>query len=329
MIALGIFSIGISLSSCNNEQPASPYDELLAKPPFRTLTDSIHDSPDRHDLYFRRGILLNTNELTGPALADFMTAWKLQPAEEYALGAGNLLLESKPDSAIIFLKNTIQQIPNSTLLKLTLARAYSEMKMLPEALDICNELLTRNPEQVDILKMKADLLDRGGKTIEAIAILETAYTLTPQDVELNYMLAWKLAEGKDHRVLALTDSLIKADSLGIHAEPYYYKGIYYSALNDKTTALHYFDLAVKHDYYFLDGYIEKGAILYDMKKYAEALPVLNLALTISPKFADAYYWIAKCQEVTGKKDEARLNYERAYSLDKNMTEAKEAADKLK
>jgi TolA-binding protein len=66
-----------------------------------------------------------------------------------------------------------------------------------------------------------------------------------------------------------------------------------------------------------------------MKKYSEALAVFNLCLTVSPKFADAYYWIGKCQEATGKKEDARINYERAYNLDPNLVEAKSAADKLK
>ncbi|MBL0270139.1 MAG: hypothetical protein IPP99_16150 [Chitinophagaceae bacterium] len=47
-----------------------------------------------------------------------------------------------------------------------------------------------------------------------------------------------------------------------------------------------------------------------------------MALTISPSFLSAYYWIAKCQEALGKKEEAKVNYLRAYELDKSMKEAK-------
>jgi tetratricopeptide (TPR) repeat protein len=54
-----------------------------------------------------------------------------------------------------------------------------------------------------------------------------------------------------------------------------------------------------------------------------------LANTISPSFADAWYWIGRCQEFLGQKEEAKLNYERAYGLDKTFTEAKEAAEKIK
>jgi tetratricopeptide (TPR) repeat protein len=138
----------------------------------------------------------------------------------------------------------------------------------------------------------------------------------------------KYAEAKNPKVINICDSLIKMDSLGVHADPYYYKGIYYSNINDKAKALSLFNDAIKHDYNFLDAHIEKGIILYDQQKYEEAYQSFNLAMTISPKYADSYYWMAKCQEATGNKAEAKLNYQRAYGLDKTLKEAKDAADKI-
>ena len=46
---------------------------------------------------------------------------------------------------------------------------------------------------------------------------------------------------------------------------------------------------------------------------------------VTPSFPDAWYWIGRCLEISGQKEEAKLNYEKAYSLDKTFTEAKEAA----
>jgi len=90
-----------------------------------------------------------------------------------------------------------------------------------------------------------------------------------------------------------------------------------------------FNDAIQHDYYFLNAYIEKGKVLFDEKKYTDAMKVFQLANTISATFPDAYYWMGKCQEAVGQKDEAKLNYQRAYGLDKTFTEAKEAADRIK
>jgi tetratricopeptide (TPR) repeat protein len=317
------------LNSCKNKDAGGPFDELLGEKPYAGLTDSIRQEPSNDDLYFRRGILLNTHDHSAPALADFRKAWSLKKDEKYAFGLSNLLLDKQPDSAILFLNGALKELPNSFLLQLTLARSLTNANRIDEALKICNDMLQQNPEQVDVLKMKADILDRKGDKTGTISTLQKAYDLTPFDVELNYMYALKLAESGNGRVLVLCDSLIKADSLGIHAEPYYYKGIYYSSVNDKTKALQFFDQALTRDYYFLDGYIEKASVYYEMKNYKEALATLDLCLKVSPKFADAYYWMAKCQEASGDMVNAKLNYQRAFSLDDKLIEAKEAAAKLR
>jgi len=328
-ITCAILIVLNSITGCNDKTPVSPYDEILSQPPYAAISDSIKKDPKKDDLYFRRAVLLNENNLPEPSLADFKKAWSLKKEEKYALAIGNLLMDKKPDAAISFLQEASQTIPASALLQLTLARVYDSENKTDEALKICNDILQKYPEQVDVLKMKADLLEKKGNTAEAIKILERAYSLTPYDVELNYLLALKFAVTKNSKVLNLCDSLIKADSSESHAEPYYYKGIYYATINNKAKALLLFDEAVRHDYYFLEGYTEKGALLYEMKKYTEALDVFNLALTISPKYADNYYWIGKCQEAMDQKEEAKLNYQRAYSLDNTLQQAKEAAERIK
>lgn len=318
----------ILVSSCNNKSTNSPYSEILSQPPYAGLSDSIKQQPGNDELYFRRAVLLNSNDLPEPALVDFNKAWELKKNEKYAFGLSNLLLDKKPDSAIIFLKQAIEKLPQSFLLQLTLARSLNAQNKTDEALKICNEMLQKNPEQVDVLKIKAELLSKKGNVAEAIHTLEKAYRFTPYDIDLNYGLAYKYAENKNAKVIALCDSLIKKDSLNLHAEPYYYKGIYFSNINDKVKALNLFDLAIQHDYYYLNAHIEKGRILFEQKKFPDALRTFQLANTVSPKFPDAYFWIGKTQEAMGQKAEAKLNYQRAYSLDKTFEEAKEASDRI-
>lgn len=325
----GVFAtVLIILSSCNDNTPTSPYEEILAQPPFAVLTDSIRNEKINPDLYFRRAVLLNTNNFPEPALADFQQAWSLKKEEKYAYAISTILVDKNPDSAALFLNESLIELPQSTLLRISLARSYNAQNKTEEALKVCDEILQMNPEQVDVLKLKAGLLEKKQDFAASIRILEKAYSITPYDIELNYILALKYAEAKNPKVINICDSLIKMDSLGVHADPYYYKGIYYSNINDKAKALSLFNDAIKHDYNFLDAHIEKGIILYDQQKYEEAYQSFNLAMTISPKYADSYYWMAKCQEATGNKAEAKLNYQRAYGLDKTLKEAKEAADKI-
>jgi tetratricopeptide (TPR) repeat protein len=318
----------ILIIRCGSEEAKSEFEELLNHPPFALYTDSIKMQPKNDSFYFRRAVLLNTNNQPTAALADFKKAWALSKKEPYALGVSNILLD-KNDNAISFINEAIKELPKSTLLKITLAKAFNLQGKTIDALKVCNEILAGNPQQVDVIKIKAELLDKQGKGTEAITILEQAYQITPYDINLNYELAYRYAETKNPAVVRLCDSLSKVDTSNNHAEPAYYKGIYFSNIGDKQNAIIQFNIAIQQDYYYLNAHIEKGRVLYDQKRYTEALKTFKLPNTISPDFADAWYWLGKCQEAMGNKEDAKLNYQRAYGLDKTFTEAKEAAESIK
>jgi tetratricopeptide (TPR) repeat protein len=314
--------------SCNNKDTSSPFDQILVQPPYASITDSIKQQPKNDELYFRRAVLLNKNNLPEPALADFQKAWSLNKQEKYAFGITNIWLDKKPDSAISFLNNALKELPQSFLLQLSLARTYDALNKTDEALRVCDQLLQSHPYQPDVLLFQSELLEKKGDQQGSVVSLEKAYGLAPLNFELGLKLAYKYAESKNPKVIPLCDSLIKKDSLHLHADPYFVKGDYYANINDKVKAIQFFDETIRHDYNYLNAYIEKGKILVNQKKTTEALKVFQLCNTISPAFPDAYYWIGVCQEALGQKDEAKLSYEKAYSLDKTFTEAKEAAERL-
>lgn len=182
---------------------------------------------------------------------------------------------------------------------------------------------------MDALVLKADLLDQQNKTGASIATLEKAYSINQGIEEIDYKLGYKYAFTKNPKTIAFCDNLLKEDSLNEHAEPLYFKGVYFEKTGDTNKALILFNEAIIRDYTFIDAYMNKGKILYDMKKYNDAIKTYRLLLNIQSTYSDAYYWLGKCQEAMGKKEEARVNYERAYGLDKTLTEAFDAANRLK
>ena len=322
-----LISIIIFLASCGNGDNNSPFSEILSQQPYAALTDSIKDQPKNDDLYFRRAVLLNRNNFPEPALADFRKAWSLRSYEKYAFGVANILKEKKPDSAIIFLNQALRELPHSYLLHLTLVRSYDAVDKTIDALRTCNQLLTAYPNSTEALLLQSDLLEKRGDTLRSIAPLEKAFTIARRfDIALR--LAYKYAETRNPKVLSLCDSLIKMDSLKLHADPYYIKGDYYSNINENAKAIQLFDETIRHDYNYLNAYIEKGKILLEQKKINDAFRTFQLCNTIDPAFPDAYYYIGKCQEARRQKEEAKLSYEKAYSLDKTFTEAKEAAERI-
>lgn len=316
------------LISCSNSKDENAFSELLAAPPYSRLTDSIKRFPKNDDLYFRRAVLLNRNNQPEPALADFHKAWSLLKLEQYAVGISNILIDAKPDSAVNFLKQATTALPESMYLQLTLARAYNMEGAPDQALAVCNTILATEPNQVNALILKADILEAKDDKAGMIQTLEHAHLLLPANIEVSNRLAYQYAEARDVKAISLADSLIRQDSLQLHPEPYYIKGNYYSNTGDKTKAIFFFDETIKHDHRFQNAYIEKGKALLDQNKTTEAFRTFQLANTINPAFPDAWYWMGRCQEKLGQKAEARDNYEKAIGLDKNFTDAKDALKNL-
>src|SRR5258706_11629766 len=110
-IVLILFPI-VFFFSCNNGEEESPYEAMLAMPPYSNLTDSIHRDPKNAALYYRRAILLQKNNNVQPALDDLKKAWKLDKKEEYAVSISSILY-AKPDSAIAFINSALDKFPKS------------------------------------------------------------------------------------------------------------------------------------------------------------------------------------------------------------------------
>lgn len=317
-------SLLLVLSSCGNDKE----DDVLSSQPFAPLTDSIKKFPSNAGLYYRRGGLLSASGQQAYAEKDLARAWELDPKEEYAVRYASALRKRDSKKAISFLEEALKKLPQSLFIQVMLAQGYRSEGNAGKALAVCNSALQNYPNNIDMLLLKADILRDQGKDAEALSVFETAYQYAPGDVELVHKLGFAYAEASNPKAISLSDSLIAMDTEKSHAEPYYFKGVYYSNTGNSAEAIKQFDQAIRADHNFLDAYINKGIVYYDKKQYDQAMAVFELALNVFPDEADTYYWIAKTQEATGKKADAKLNYERAYNLDKTMTEAKESAERL-
>ena len=172
-------------------------------------------------------------------------------------------------------------LPQSIPLHIDLIQAYADDQKTDEALATCDKVLQQHPDQVAVLMMKSDLLEQKNDTTGSIHTLEQAYRLAPSNEDLCYNLAFKFAQSKNPKVLTLCDSLLQHDT--IEKKPSHgILRVFITAISiEKAKALEYFNKAIQFDYSFLDAYMDKGQVLYDEKKYAEAISVFQLALKVS------------------------------------------------
>jgi len=67
--------------------------------------------------------------------------------------------------------------------------------------------------------------------------------------------------------------------------------------------------------------LDRGVAYIKHEKFAEAIPLLEKALTVDPQSAMATFYLATAHEMTGKKDLAIDGYKKALALDESLVEA--------
>jgi tetratricopeptide (TPR) repeat protein len=323
-----ILIVFIIAAGCGNKEENSPYSNIYDLSELKNISDSIRKFPGNDALYYRRAnqILAVNDNFTDAAIYDLKKAWELKQSGDYAIDLGYLLQKKNADSALIFLMDAKKKFPDNTELSFCLAEAYIKTKKTEQALAEVDGIVAKDPANKYLLERKVSVLMRLDKKAEAIAVLEKLFNAGNKYVGSD--LAFLLAEAKNPKVLAIADDMIRSDSAQEHAEPYYFKGIYYYNIGDKAKAIEFFNRAIQNDKFFIDAWVEKGRTQFELKQVANAKNTFDKIIEISPDNADAFYWLGKCAEATGNKEEAKLNYQKAFALDKTLTDAKDAATRI-
>lgn len=327
-----LLSIGLLMAACNGhdtngEEAAS----ILKNPPYTALTDSIHRSgkEDKAGLYFKRAELLSRNDLHELAAADFQKAWELHPDETTGLRyASTLTIVSRLRDAVRLLQECRQKFPDNQSFSNMLGDLYQQTGQTKEALQLYNDMLKRDSLDFEAWYEKGLLLEKTQDTASALEALRKAWSLQPVNTYA-LELAHLYAENRNAAAIDICDAVLRKDSAHELIDPLFIKGIYYSNIGENKQAIIQFDSCIRRDWKFTDAYLEKGIILFHERKYTEAQEVFQMTVRVSNTYPDGYYWLGRCYEATGRKEEAILFYQRTLALDKDFAEARDALRRLK
>jgi tetratricopeptide (TPR) repeat protein len=324
---IGYCFLALLIAGCGPDKPNETAN-LLSKPPYAGLTDSIKAAPQNAGLYLARATRLSQNNQHELATADYEKAWTLAPDEGTALQyISNLMLVDQPANAVKLLKQCIEKYPDNTTFRRRLSEVFAQVGNSEEALDQYNQLLAKDSLDFETWYEKGNLLMQLRDTSAAIQAMERSYSLQP----INYTglaLANLYAATRNPKTVVICDALIARDTTFIN-DATFLKGTYYSDTKQYAAALEQFEDCIKRNWKFTDAYIEKGIIQYDLKQAAKALETFRMAATVSNTSADAYYWMGRCYEALHQPEEALQNYQRALSLDKELVEARDGIRRLK
>ena len=222
----------------------------------------------------------------------------------------------------------INQYRDCTDFRLDYVMALDSLSQYDAAINQLDTLLMTDSLNSEYWLMKAQFQESNRDTVEAINSYEKAIIIYPSETNQLY-LANLLAEKKDKDALVLCTNVARMGMGKVtDANCSFIAGVYYARTGQNDKAIALFEKAINDNYTLMEAYLEQGFIYYDLKNFSTASAIFEKAITVNKMYADAYYWKAKCDEELGKPIEAKLNYQRAAALDKSMTAAVEAINRL-
>jgi len=225
------------------------------------------------------------------------------------------------------LKDSITKFPDSLLLREQLVQYYRDNGQYDKALVSTNEALQKDSLNARLWDIKAVLHFENEDTLDAIRAFENAISILPAP-EYLMSLGSLYAQTKNAKALLVADLLAKPQNGNTAKEALFIKGLYYNYSGNKAKAISLFDQCLAMDYTFMFAYREKAIALYDQGKYADAVKVLDKAVTLQNNFDEGYYWRGRCLEKLNKPADAIEEYRTALMYSPDFTEAKEALIRL-
>lgn len=237
-------------------------------------------------------------------------------------------IETAMPAEVAALQRSLESEPNNSAARLQLINSLDSLQLYTQAIRQTDSLIKKDSLNNEYWFLKGQLQESSGDTANAIISYERAVRIYPSEKILLY-LANLFAEKKNKKALFVCQN-IRNNTTDRETLAYcdFIEGIYFARINEDKKALESFEKALIQNYTLMEAYMEKGFILYDNKKWKDAAEVFNTAITVKNTYADAYYWLAKTQEAMNNHKDALLNYQRSYGLDKTLTQAKTAIERL-
>jgi tetratricopeptide (TPR) repeat protein len=225
----------------------------------------------------------------------------------------------------------VGQYPDSIKLYENLVDTLANRGLYAEAAAWCDSAMKREPEfTVGWLLAKGDLFRMAKKYDSAISAYRNYLNFFPDDEQILLNLANTYAEKGDSLALPLCRQIASLyPTADTKANTAFIAGIYYNMAGEFAKARVWFDSAITLQYTFTEAWMERGYSYFDAKMYKEAEANFMQLTNINKGNADAWYWLGKSLEAQGKTEKAMDYYARAYSLDRNLTDARRAIERLR
>lgn len=302
---------GYSCQEVEKKEPDGQQEKVVearALTTFDSLNLNIRSQPNNPDLYNDRAKFFLITGDYNKALADVSTAIQLDtldPSIWITLADVYFAKERFVDSREILLK-TIKMDPQNTAALLKLSRLYFIYQDYKTALQYVDDALAIEPMLEDAYFLKGMTYSEKGDTASAIFQYQKSVEVNPDFYDAWVMLGNLQAAKQNPLAEQYYQNALNLDTNNVHA--IYIMGLYYQENENLDEAIGMYEsLLAKEEnenaYYNL-GYIN---MVY-LEDFPQAIMYFQMALNLNENYYDAIFNLGLALELSGDKEDARLQY---------------------
>jgi tetratricopeptide (TPR) repeat protein len=221
--------------------------------------------------------------------------------------------------AVPYLKDAAARDPQNLLLRLTLAHSCLWSKQYECVLDAYREILTLNAESAEADMLAGEALDELKDTDGALRQFRAAELANPKEPNVHYGLGyilWRLMQFEE----AAREFQCELDNNPDNGQALTYLADSEMKLGHPNVARPLLEKAIQIDPKSELPHLDLGILHSDAGQFDDALRELKLAETIAPGDTDVHWRLGRLYQATGKKDVAKIEFDKTRSLQKASDE---------
>jgi len=260
---------------------------------------------------------------------------------EYAfLVGGGIIKFTDTKTSINIAKQGLKRFPNSAILKIVLAKNYTELSLLDEAKALITELDVLLPNDLQVRIAKGTYLIKAGKIEEAIADFDFAISIAEEDATVRNATT-KIGiivdplVSKEKTLSEIGDILLEA-GLPEKAIPYFGQAMEmgdekyeaavslaecYAKSGNNEDAIELYDAILQQEPFFTYVWIALASLYLSMKDYDNAIEACEYVLAYDKENNEALQALSKAYLEKGESEKAN------DGVDKSIETANRMVDK--
>ncbi|MBT8233118.1 MAG: tetratricopeptide repeat protein [Saprospiraceae bacterium] len=285
------------------------------------------DTTDK-TLYFERAKIFYANNYFDGAINDLESAIKLdslQP-EYYHLLSDAYMDYSKSKDGLLTIEKCTKLFPERIPSLLKLAETQLILKQYENSLATTSRILTINENTAEAYFMMGMNLRSVSDLERAKVAFIKATEIDPDLVDAWIILGQIYEDEKDPKALDYYDAAINVDRQNPST---WHSKAYYLQNNDRISeALSIYRQINIIDKNYLDAYLNAGILHLSLDSIPQAYEQFDIMIKVKPQFYLSHYYRGIANEMLGRIDQAKVDYETSLKLNGNFVKAKDALEAL-